>query len=210
MKSILNQFALTVLCAGAVILASGCASGGVKTGDTAADKLSSLAEHLERARGQVASTMTALNAMTKPDADLKKTYGDFKKEVASLQKLADDARARAEKMKAAVETHNTLWEQELQTMTNEDLKAQSAERRAAVMTQFGEIRTAFTQVSESFKPFNANLLDLVTYLGTDLSPSGISAASQTINSLKVQGVNVQRDITTATEKIRALRASMGR
>jgi len=205
-SSISVAASLVILAAGV----SGCTSGGVKSTDSAVSSMTSLADQLEKARAQVANVMTSLNTLTKQEGDIKKNYDAFKKEVGSLEKIADGARNRADKMKASVDSHNQLWEEELQKITNEDLKQQSAERRAAVMKEFADIRSTFTQVSVAFKPFQKNLTDLVTYLGTDLSPAGISGADSIITQLKTTGVSVQNDIKAATEEIRSLQSSLGR
>jgi len=202
------------LCAGLAVLGvmmTGCSSPqAVKSADSAGSSLQSLADSLEKGRVQVAKVMTALNEVVVAAADPKKPYGNFSSEVASLDKIAADSRARAEKMKATLKEHYALWDQELAAIANPDLKQQSLARKAEVTKAFEDIKESFSQVSLSFRPYLKNLQDLDRYLATDLSAGGIAGAGNMINGLKTESVNVQRDIQAAARKIADLQASMGK
>ena len=200
--------------AGLALLAAtiaGCSSPkAVKSADSAGSSLQSLADSLEKGRVQVANVMTALNELVASAADPKKPFSKFSSEVASLDKLAADTRARAEKMKTTLKEHYALWDQELAAISNPDLKQQSMTRKAEVTKAFEDIKDSFNQVSLTFKPYLKNLQDLNRYLATDLSAKGIAGASNMINGLKTESVNVQRDIQAAAKKIADLQASMGK
>lgn len=193
------------------ILITGCSSPkAVQSADSAGSSMQSLADSLEKGRAQVAKVMTALNEVVVASADPKKAYGNFRSEVASLDKIAVNSRERADKMKATLKEHYALWDQELAAIANADLKQQSIERKAEVTKAFEEIKDSFNQVSMSFRPYLQNLKDLERYLAADLSAKGIAGASNMINGLKNESVSVQRDIQAAAKKITDLQTSMGR
>jgi len=211
MKSIPRQTTLIVALALAGVLIAGCSSPkAVKSADSAGSSLQSLADSLEKGRAQVAKVMTSLNEVVAAAADPKKAYGNFSSEVSNLDKIATNTRERAEKMKATLKEHYSLWDQELAAISNPDLKQQSITRKAEVTKAFEDIKDSFNQVSLTFKPYLKNVQDLDRYLATDLSAKGIAGAGNMINSLKTESVNVQRDIQAAAKKIADLQASMGK
>ena len=211
MKTIAKQMSLVAGLACLALSSTSCSSPkAVKSADAAGSSLQSLAGSLEKGRAQVAKVMTALNEVVVAAADPKKAYGSFSSEVASLDKIAADARERSDKMKATLKEHYALWDQELAAISNPDLKQQSITRKAEVTKAFEDIKESFVQVSLTFKPYLKNLQDLNRYLATDLSAKGIAGAGNMITGLKTESVTVQRDIQAAAAKIASLQTSMGK
>ncbi len=211
MKTIAKHMSLVAGLACLALSSTSCSSPkAVQSADAAGSSLQSLTGSLEKGRAQVAKVMTALNELVAAAADPKKPYGKFSSEVASLDKIAADARERSDKMKATLKEHYALWDQELAAISNPDLKQQSITRKAEVTKAFEDIKESFVQVSLTFKPYLKNLQDLNRYLATDLSAKGIAGAGNMITGLKTESVTVQRDIQAAAAKITSLQTSMGK
>jgi chromosome segregation ATPase len=182
----------------------------VKTADSAGSDLGKLQDQFERSRAQIAAVMTALNELTAEGADTKKELGKFTKAVESLRKTTGNDSATESRAEASVNAYFETWGAEIAAMSNQDLKEQSTKRRHEVMANFEAVKQAFNETTKAYEPFLKELDDLVRYLSADLSAAGIESAGNMISGLKTQGVEVQRAIQNAAEKLQALRTSMGR
>ncbi|GEM_PF-2473973 len=192
------------------LLFTGCSTTkGIKTSESAVSSMGDIESLLKKANQQIIDTMTSLNKIGETvKTDPKRAYKDFSSNVDSLEKSAKEIGERNERMKAKADEHYALWDQELQSIANPSLKQQSVERREKVMREFRSLQESYDGLRIAFKPYSADLKDLVIFLGTDLNPHGYSSAGSMITGLKTDAVGVQNSLKKVVAKINELRSQM--
>lgn len=192
------------------LLMTGCSTPkGVATSESAVSSLQDIEVLLNKGDQQISATMTSLNEIGKTiKIDPRKAYKQFASDVDDLEKLAKEVASRGEQVKARADEHYTLWEQEIQSITNPTLKQQGSERREKVMADFRSFEESVDSLRLSFRPYMDDLKDLVTFFGTDLTVHGYSAAAEMMTGMKSQAVSVQNDLRKVIGQINKLKAEM--
>ena len=143
-------------------------------------------------RAQVGKTLAALDKYTqKPGLD---TYNDFVAQIDETQRQADGIRSTAMAMRDQGDSYFATWDAELATMTNTDLRSQSAAQRAATQQAYHEIAAKAPDVRTAYDKFMDDLTNLRTYFERDKSASGVAAASSQIARTQADGAELQRQL----------------
>jgi hypothetical protein len=162
----------------ALLLATlaGCASGNYQKGGSAASGLTESANRIELAKGKIDVAVTALNALVSGgQADLVPQFKTFTTAVKDLESSAKDVSSKVESMRGAGSEYFKAWDEQLATIQNEDIKSRSAARKAEMQKKFTDIKGAYIETADTFRPFMATLKDIQTALSTDLTTGGIAA-----------------------------------
>jgi chromosome segregation ATPase len=191
-----------------VPVVGGCASAPYSKGESASAGLSAVANTLEQADKSLAACTAALADLPAGQGDLKQRYDLF---VAAVDRLASDAkrvRGEADAMKAESESYFKWWEQQIATISNEDLKTASAQRRQAIRKDFAEVDASFQDLRTKFTPYMNDLRDLQTALGTSLTPAMVTSVQPTIARATKSGVEARSALNKLMAQYRALGLSM--
>jgi chromosome segregation ATPase len=142
------------------------------------DSLNAVIKELTKAKGQVQSAMDSLNALSSGgDANLKKNYDNFSKQVAGLNKTKETASARAEDMKSRREAYLAEWDKKSKEVTNPEIQAHMQARAEEVKKTFETMQPAAQSLREAFPPFLSDLNDIQKLLSVDLSSAGVASAA---------------------------------
>lgn len=196
----LSRSLFVALCVSVVL--GGCANSGTQRASGTASSLSDTRQELAKAREQIDKTNTSLAALSDSGTtDLTAAFNDFSKQVTELGNAAKRVSERATNMRARADEYYAAWQQELESISSDSIRALSAERRDAAVDRFKRVTDTMQEAKDAFDPFMSNLTDIQTFLANDLNAAGVAAASDVLNKATADGV-------TVTEKVDAVLAEL--
>jgi hypothetical protein len=169
------SFALHLMLVTLLAVVAGCKTSNYETGNATAGVLKASAGKLQTAKGQVDSTLTALNDLVDSPTNLPAQYKRYSDAVAGLQSSAKDVAAEITDMRTEGDAYFQAWDQQAAQIKNVDIKTRSMSRKKEVLDRFTKVKLSYTQVSDAYHPFMSDLQDIQTALGTDLTADGITA-----------------------------------
>ena len=179
----------------AAVFAAGCASTGYKKADATASYLESTADRIDKGAVQIDSATAALTELvSQPEADLAGQFKKYSSAVSGLESVAKDVASRATKIQQLGATYFQQWDEQLAMIQNEDIRNNSAERKAAVIKQFDQVKTSYDEARSAFNPLLADLRDIRTALSTDLTPAGVSAINKSMTKVNEHAAKVRKSL----------------
>jgi hypothetical protein len=151
--------------------------------------LQSSADAVAQTSKSLYGVLGAMNNLTfKSQGDLRNQYDAFVAATKSLnQSLAGlDDSVKVLHLKA--DTYFDDWTNQTATIQNEALRQRSADRKAEVSGRLDEVTASYVALKNSLKPFTADLTDIQTYLGTDLTAGGLATIKDVVAKTKVDAV----------------------
>jgi len=173
----------------------GLAAQANKKAEKSTETMRKTREEITKAKTQKDKTMAALAQLVgQSSGDLRKPYKKFADELKKLEKSSDNVRKLATDMRAKNQDYFNAWEQELSNIQNPDLQKKAVGRRAEAIKRFEEVNPKMQSARDVFVSFMANLQDINSYLGTDLSPGGIATISDMVKETQDQNKTVDDGI----------------
>jgi len=191
-----NQIILTLTALATVLVLSGCASSSGysqadKTGKGIADFRDEVVNLKKAVDGALANlTLTTETAATDP----RKAYEAFAKSVNEVESARARAGKRAADMKAAGEAYFKQWQEQLATIENPDIRELAEARKAKLNETFKKLGPLLQQAKADFDPFASDLRDLRSFLGQDLTVTGVDSARKIIEKTRTNGVKLQKSL----------------
>ena len=189
-------------------LAAGCAStgsNGYSKANSTASYLTTAADKLDAGGVQItAATATLKDMVDNPSGDMKLQLKSYNTALSKLDSLAKSAGASATKMQQMGAAYFQKWDEQLSQIQNEEIRNQSAERKAAMMKQFEATKVSYDAARAAFNPFVANLRDIRTAVSTDLTPAGVQAISKSMDKVNSQAAEVQKTMSDLAKQFRTL------
>ncbi len=206
-------FALTLFLAAVLAGTAGNAlaqsSDAYKKAADTGKKMKELQDQLTKAKAQIQKTVASLNTVVQPGGDLPKKYKNFTDELKELGKYSDDLRKRATDMRAKGAEYFDAWAKEQGAIQNPALLKKSQERQTAVKAKFEGIRPLMQKARETAVPFTANLQDVATYLGTDLTAGGVAAVGDMVKEIQGQSEALQKSLDAILAEMQKVSAELG-
>ena len=192
----ISQLAL----AAALTTLVGCASSNYEKGAATSVSITDAANKIAAGKVKIDAVLTSMNDLVNTSqGDLVPKYKKFSSSVDDLQSAAEDVRDRVADMREKGSDYFKAWDEQLAQIKNEDIKAQSAERRNAVQKEFTDIKKSYTEAQMSFKPFMSNVKDIQTALGNDLTMGGVASVKGAADTANKHGA----ELNTAVDKLAA-------
>jgi hypothetical protein len=195
--------ALLLLCIASISCRSTYYSAWEKFGKHKRDLLK---DHVEAARDdQKAAAEQFKDALTRlkelygfEGGDLEKTYGQLQGEYDRCAAKAKSVRNRIEKVEQIASDLFKEWDDEIRSMTNERLAAQSRDKLAETRNKFRSLQAAMKKAEASMEPVLGQFRDYVLYLKHSVN-------AQAVGALKKEALDIEKEIQ---ELIRAMNASI--
>ena len=146
----------------------------------------------------------AVTATTDP----RKAYEHYSKAVEGVEKAADRAKKRAENMNAQGEEYFKTWEKQLSEVHNPEIRRLAEERKVKLRTTFDGIKTAAQDTKDYFPGFLADLKDLRTFLGNDLTVGGVDSAREIIQKTRKDGAKTQGALDGLIAELNSVAAAL--
>lgn len=149
-------------------------------------------QQLTDGRQQVGNTLASLDKYTqKPGLD---TYNDFTSNVQQCQQTAYSVRNTSNQMGQEGDAYFQTWDAELASMSNADLRGQSAKQKDSVQQAYHQIAAQAPNVRAAYDKFMNDCDNLRTYFDRDKTASGVASASDLIATTKADGAELQRQL----------------
>jgi len=197
-----------VLSIGAMLLASGCATSGVKLSAKSTSSMDDIRKRVIKEQKQIDNLVSNLNRLTSVEGKkLQKQYKKFVEDVASLESRAKDRQARAMQMRANTEAYFDAWEKELQNLESAEMRSRSSQRRSEAISDFEKIIAAVQKVKDAFEPFMGDLHDIQKYLEYDLTSGGVRSISDLISEANSNAVTLNSMLAEVVSELDRVAAS---
>jgi hypothetical protein len=191
LKLTLTNLTLTVLLG----VFAGCASKGYDKGADTAAALQSSADKITETSTRVTDTLGALNDLTfKSQGDLRDQFDTFSSSVKKLDSTTADLDDEIATMRNKAQAYMDSWDSQMTNIQNADLRQRSAERKDEVTTKLKSVGDSYDGVKSSFQSFTQDLKDIQTYLGTDLTTSGVASIKDVVAKTKRDAVPLRDSI----------------
>jgi len=162
----------------------------VKAGASASDAVSN-------AKLQTTKTLDAYNTLvTTPSTNMKGDYKKLMKSVDGLTDRVEGARLKIAEMQKAGDVYFNGRGETIKNITDPELQDRARQRLDDSQKQFAGVLQALSEAGDSLEPFRKSLADQITFLGSDLTPSAMTALKPNADKLNAQGA----DLFTRTDK----------
>lgn len=150
------------------------------------------------AKVEIDNVMATLNLLvTGKDGDVRNEHRKFIQQLESLKQRRQVMQESVAKTHRDGEAYFKLWEQGLETISNEDIRRRSEMRRNSALESYGEIEGTLEGTIESFMLYLSNLKDIKKHLDFDLTTNGINSITEVINKANSDSLEVKDRIDNA-------------
>lgn len=168
----------------------------VKAGNHAHDSIAN-------ARHETKNTLDMYNKLvTQPSKNMK---GDYKKLLGAVDDMKEevaDAREEITKMRANGDTYFTGRETANKGIQDKQLESTAADRLAASRKDFDSVLASLREAGDALDVFRKDLSDQITFLGSDLTPTAMTALKPAADKLNGQGNEVLTKTDAANDRLR--------
>jgi hypothetical protein len=205
---------LTTIAAAALTMAlgpQGCSSSsGYKEGAKTSERVMTVSRTLEDASAQVGKVEASLSKLTSASAgaNLQPLFKDYSSNLDRLDAMANDARKRADEMRAKGASYFKEWDAELAQIHNEDIKSRSAQRRTEVEQAFQRVSDKSQTLRDAYRPLMSDLQDIRTALNNDLTTGGVSSIKPVAQRVAGEADSVKKAIAALAAEYESLGARM--
>jgi hypothetical protein len=164
---------------------------GLKETDRFVKAGTSTSESIANAKLQTQKTLDAYNALvTKPSTNMK---GDYKKVMKSSDSMNDrvaSARLKIAEMQKAGDVYFNGRAETIKNIKDPQLLEQAKQRLGESQKEFAGVLKSLREAGDALEPFRKDLADQITFLGSDLTPSAMTALKPSADKLNAQGADL--------------------
>jgi hypothetical protein len=143
------------------------------------------------AKAQVQKTLDNYNALvTKPSTNMKGDYKKLMKSVDSMNDRVAKARTRIGEMQKAGDVYFGGRAESIKAIKDPQLQNQAQQRMADNQKEFAGVMQSLREAGDSLEPFRKDLVDQITYMGSDLNPSAMDSLKPNAEKLNARGTDV--------------------
>lgn len=171
---------------------------GLKETDRFVKAGGSTSEAVARAKLQTQKTLDAYNALvTKPSTNMKGDYKKLMKSVDSMNERVAGARLKVTEMQKAGDVYFSGRAQTIKAISDPELQDRAKKRLDDSQNQFTGVLQSLREAGEALEPFRKDLADQITFLGSDLTPSAMTALQPNAEKLNARGAKLFARTDTA-------------
>jgi len=187
-----TAFAVTL-----VLVIAGCSTPGRSSATKATGGVESVQKQLSIGEQQMNATVSSLvDLSNNPQVDVRPQYKKFLDNMSKLEAQIKKGQGERAAMRTQAQAYFAKWEQDIQTLQNEDIKKVAVARRDATMASFQKINDEFAKAKPTFQLFMNNLREVQKALDFDLTPGGITAIKPVVSKIQDQAAGVKKNIAT--------------
>jgi predicted nuclease with TOPRIM domain len=188
-------------------LTGGCKSDKDATNKPVVSSLKDLRADMVDCKTAVDKTQASLAELS-TTPDIKATYEKLNKSVANLNEASTDLREQAAEMRARSEVYIARWKDEMDQVSDPDIKASAAQRREAVAANFSKIRDTAGGARSAYATYNTSLQAIQTALKNDLTPGGVNMLGTKIKKTQGEGETLKNELDKLIGELDQLKAGM--
>ena len=218
-RTTLARVATTVLVAAVMIpvLASAqtaerSPTQGLKETDKFVKAGGSTTEAITEGKVQLQKTLDAYNALvSQPSTDMKGDYKRLLKASDSMSSKVASAREKIEAMQKTGDTYFAGRAANIKDIQDPALQSQAQERLKANQQEWAGVMQSFRDAGQALEPLRKQLADHITYMGGELTQSGMTSLKPEAEKLNAQGSQVfaktDQAIAKANDYFQKIKAS---
>lgn len=193
--NLFNSILISSVATACILGSAGCASKSYDKGSATSAAVESAARQVAVVSTKVTDTLGALNGLIfNPQGDLRKQFDQFNSAVKSLQTASSDLDAKVATMQAQGQAYLDNWNNQLATISSEDIRALSMQRKATVTSNLTAAAESYQLHKGALETFQLDLRDIQTYLNNDLTTAGVSAIKSTVAKTKADAVPLRDSV----------------
>lgn len=174
---------------------------GLKETDRFVKSGTALSEKVTAAKTQAKSTLDAYNALvTQPSKDMKGDYKRLMKAKDAMDAKVADARAKIDEMQKMGDAYFSGRAESVKNIQDSALQGRAQQRLRDNQKAFAGVVEGLHAAHDALEPFRKQLDDQITYLGSDLSPSGTASLKPNAEKLNKQGEEAFSKIDEAVKR----------
>lgn len=175
----------------------------VKTGDKTSHSVVEAKSHIQ-------NTLDAYNALvTQPSKDMKGDYKKLLKTVKDMNEKVASARQDVTSMETVGGTYFSGRAAAIKNIQDVTLREKAQQRLNDNQSAFSGVLASLQQAGQALEPMRKDLGDQITYLGSDLTPSGTASLKPQAEKLNQRGTEtfakIDHALETASTYFNALR-----
>jgi hypothetical protein len=119
--------------------------------------------------------------------------GDYKKLMKSMDSMNDrvaGARQKIAEMQKAGDVYFSGRAETIKNIKDPQLLAQAKQRLGDNQKEFGGVLQSLKEAGDALEPFRKDLADQITFLGSDLTPSAMTALQPNAQKLNARGTEL--------------------
>ena len=153
---------------------------------------------------QFKDVLTQIQALYGFDGgDLEKAYRRLKTDYEDCEKRADDVRERIAKVEQIAKDLFREWKQELEQISNPDLKAKSRKSLYVTQRRYSQLEQAMRKAERRMDPVLQKVRDYVLYLKHNLNAQAVGALKQEVGQIEVEVDSLITDLNTSIQETEA-------
>ena len=143
------------------------------------------------AEQQTRKTLRAYNTLvTKPSTSMNGDYKNLMKSVDSMNERVAGARQKVDEMQKAGDVYFSGRAQTIKAISDPELQSRAKQRLDDSQKQFSRVLYSLRKACESLERFRKDLADQITVLGSDLTPSAMTAVKPNADTLNARGAEL--------------------
>jgi hypothetical protein len=185
---------------------------GLKETDRFVKAGGSTSEAVANAKLQTQKTLDAYNALvTQPSKNMKGDYKALMKSVDTMNKRVEAARKKVGEMQKAGDVYFSGRAETIKNINDPQLQERAKQRLADSQKEFAGVLQSLKDAGDSLEPFRKDLADQITFLGSDLTYSAMTALKPNAEKLNARGAELfgraDNAIVGANAYFRSLKAA---
>ncbi|HEV7237940.1 MAG TPA: DUF2959 family protein [Thermoanaerobaculia bacterium] len=194
-----------------LLLFVACATSAPDRAAKAASSLDVMQQNSSKARAQIDSVLSSLDALLEAPAErLRETYDRYDRDVKKMNEYADAIRENDRDLRSNGNTYLKQWQRDASDVSDPELRAIAEQRRDQTARSMESMRATLTSAAGSFEAFLRDVNDIHKVIGNDLTPTGQASVKQTAvaQSVHSEGERVKSSIYDAEQAIDHFRSQI--
>jgi len=198
-----RKIAVKLSAAVACALLAGCSTpSGYQLADKTGKSMAEFRQQTIAMKQAVDGTVKALDQISETaSTNPRSAYEQFVKAVDKLASASASARKSGQEMTERGQAYFSQWQQEMAQVQNADIR-QLAEQQKA------KIKKLTVPLHTQFDTWMTDLQGLKSYLGNDLTVTGVNAAKNLFQKSQAEGMDVQKSLEALEAELNTVAATI--
>jgi hypothetical protein len=185
---------------------------GLKETDRFVKAGGSTSQAVSNAKLQTQKTLDAYNTLvTQPSTNMKGDYKKLMKSMDSMNDRVQGARQKIGEMQKAGDIYFNGRAETIKNIQDPQLQERARQRLDDTQKEFAGVLQSMREAGDSLEPFRKELADQITFLGSDLTPSAMTALKPNAEKLNARGADLfaqtDKALSSANAYFQSLKAA---
>jgi len=200
---------IAVLLLAITITAAACSTTGMQRSEDVQSTMKTVDNDIKLIVVQLEAVGASLDELTKPgQADVKKAYNAYSKNVSKIEKMEQNFSKNADKMTESGKKYFEAWDNDKNQYDNPDIQRSSDERRASLGMIYDRIAENNKGVKEAFRSYVSDVSQIDSYMSNDLTTKGITSIASLSDKTVRNGNMLKYELEKLQSAIEDARAEM--